>query len=308
MITLYLFIVLINTACYTSQVTEEEDYEGYLNEPPLIGEDSLFTQETEEEENRRNNHDDEANSQILHKRRNHANNALHAKAYQDYLSGDGNETVTLRPIRCNNYRDFYRLLYKICNHSILCRELYYIDGPSMYKASFERFANQLSVAQLFILYNHHNTATNKSSINMATQPYILQDMWPVEWNPRYLIVLKALNDTSAHCHTSIDLLASENIPFVHLSLHLLHIFKTFVNKHTCPHANERLLFDSQKRAHCVCITGKLCGAQRNYTIVIIILLVGVILIGVLLAIGVFISMSKTVKKMDAINMGKKKIQ
>src|ERR1700748_1290851 len=79
-----------------------------------------------------------------------------------------------------NATDLYRTLYYICNRTLLCRELYYLeDGAS----DFRKFAHQLSLIELF-------GAVNAS--NQSISELFVTHLWPPDWAPLYLVQYDAL--------------------------------------------------------------------------------------------------------------------
>lgn len=258
------------------------------------------------------------------------------KEFLHYLSNSSNNFTS---IQCYNYKDFYYLLYKICSKSVLCSERYNLDNinsivsnndnddgsktlaNNILKHSFKKFVYQLSLSQLFIVHDHNeeginNTITTEED-NQEHQKqnnlFLLEDNWPIEWIPRYIVELDngsrngdigRINkkDINSRCSETFNMYSTENIGFIHSTLHLLHLYKTYVvNEFQCNDANERLVLDQFNRPQCVCVNGKSCNNDNNATVLIII--IAVIFLA-LLVVNIFVVFFRTpslIRKLDQIN-------
>jgi len=265
-----------------------------------------------------------------------SNSLLRTRKFHNYLLSKSSSSLdsSFTTIKCHNYKDFYYLLYKICIESVLCREMYYIDNNTyttkdsgnsgtitsikITTNNFKKFVYQLSLTQLFIIYDYNHIINNESSssssndeLNFKKQDrlFLFEDNWPIEWIPRYIIQLKnSTNDTTVllppQCHQSINIHATENIHFIHITLYLLQSFKTYViNEYHCDDFNERLILDEHNKPHCECKHGKSCNNETNYQTVILALTITLIILIIVWIISMFISTSRLLKKMDQHNTG-----
>lgn len=198
-------------------------------------------------------------------------------------------------IKCRHYKDFYYLLYSICERSILCAEAYFIDqtntASTVPKMNFKKFVHQLSLSQLFLVEG----ATRSDEL------FLLEDNVPMEWIPRYLIQLNDASDQPL-CSESIDLMSTSNTAFVHSTLYLLHLYKTYVvNEYRCTHYNEWLELDANNHGVCLCKHGKSCDIESNYRHIIValtIILIGVVCIWI---VSFYINTHMLMQKMDSVN-------
>lgn len=235
--------------------------------------------------------------------RNYVTHGLEKSGNTHRLVASGTNQSDFTLVQCQDYRDFHQLLYTICNKSTLCSELYSIDDRSVPNGvNFRRFAHQLSLSQLFVVRDL-NRVTLSNEVQSSL--FILEDGWPTQWLPHYLIELQRTphsDDTAPHgCSQSINLYAMENQHFVVTSLHLMQTFKVFVaNTDSCGDINERLVVDPEGKPHCECKNGKSCNSSTNYEIFIIVLLV-LLCLGILAyLISMLICTARLLKKMDSL--------
>ena len=242
----------------------------------------------------------------IHYDRIHRFNVAKTDAFHEMMK---TSSLSFTDIRCRHYKDFYYLLYTMCQRSVLCAEMYYLEtdtttSVNVNKVNFKKFVYQLALSQLFIVHDHAigpTTTTTTTATNSSPQLFILEDNVPIEWIPRYIIHLE---DTPLNvpCHLSVNLTTEEYIPFVHSTLYLLHAYKYYVvNDYKCNQFNQWLILDAHNRPVCVCRHGKSCNPESNYRILIIILTTIILMMFVLWVISFFVSTPRLIKKMDEAN-------
>lgn len=224
----------------------------------------------------------------------------------DFHSQLINSSIDFTNIECRNYRDFYQLIYSICNQSILCSEMYYLDNrASNNDYNFRKFVYQLSLSQLFLVHDYNSPLSLEEQASY-TQLFLLEDNVPIEWIPHYIINLR--NTTNVTCATSVNLYSSENINFVHSTTYLLHAYKYYVqNDYQCNQFNEWLILDSHNRPHCECRPGKSCDDDTNNRTIIIILTVVIMVLLLVWIISLFTTTPKLIAKIDEANRLKKRV-
>lgn len=183
-------------------------------------------------------------------------------------------------INCQDEQDFYQLMYSICRQCILCRELYFINAPSVVanEYDFRKFYYQLSQILLFngsniqSHYHHHNYTPNNT-------PFI-NYMWPSEWLPTIQIEYT----TNVSCNTTFNYSDTANRDFLLIAVDLMKTYKEYVsNEHYCADYNERPVFDLfNEQFTCYCIENKQCNNEGNYKQLIFLLMLMVI--GLLVAV------------------------
>lgn len=230
-----------------------------------------------------------------------ANTALKSQAFYDTLKGSSH---SFNVLECRNYKDFYYLLYSMCQRSILCSEMYYIDSTTAAhtadKVNFKKFVYQLSLSQLFIVRRPTNNDTSSSS-NSVSQLFLLEDNTPMEWIPRYIIQLDD-SPINQPCHTAFNLTSQENIPFVHSTLYLLHAYKYYVvNDYKCNHYSKWLILDATNKPKCVDKHGKDSDSEVNFRIAMLIIAIIIFMMIVLRIITFFVSVPKLMQKIDETN-------
>ena len=216
----------------------------------------------------------------------------------------GNSSDNFTIIECQSYRDFYTLLYSICNQSILCSEMYYLDIRSSTttaaRLNFRKFVYQLSLSRLFIIENINNYTIEGERDDGASHLFLLEDNVPVAWIPHYII--RIANTTVTPCSVSIDIYASANLSFVYSVTYLLHAYKTYiVNDYRCDHFNQWLVLDSQNRPHCECKHGKSCDTENNYKAIIIVLTIVMMILIILWTVSLFTNTTKLIKRTEQLN-------
>lgn len=230
----------------------------------------------------------------------HRFNAAKTDAFYDTLKTSSH---SFTDIRCRNYKDFYYLLYSMCQRSVLCAEMYYLEtdttaSVNVNKVNFKKFVYQLALSQLFVIQDH---APKTATTTTTPQLFMLEDNVPIEWIPRYIIHLED-SDTNAPCHLSVNLTSEEYVPFVHSTLYLLHAYKYYVvNDYKCDQFNQWLILDNHNRPRCECRHGKSCDPGSNYRILIIILTTIILMMFVLWVVSFFVSTPRLIKKMDEAN-------
>jgi hypothetical protein len=214
-------------------------------------------------------------------------------------------------IHCRNYKDFYTLLYAICARSRLCAELYYMDEPPLNRtlstkeaayikrASFKKFTYQLALTKLFIVRDFNSktvqppppttttpseNAREEQTLEREAHLLLLQDGWPLEWLPRYVIELNASSNASAaRCTQNVNLSSAEGANFARDSILLMQLYKTFViNEYHCTDFNEHLVLDAEQRPHCLCRPNRSCNEESTYKPLIIALTIVLVLMAVAL--------------------------
>lgn len=216
------------------------------------------------------------------------------------LNGSTETDIPLVTIECRHYKDFYYLLYSLCERSVLCSEAYFIDKTSTVstvpKANFKKFVHQLALSQLFLVTGTETPQNHEL--------FLLEDNTPIAWIPHYRIQLNDL-PTQSLCSESFDTMSATNVPFVHSTLYLLHLYKTYVvNEYRCTHYNEWLELDAHNHGVCVCKHGKSCDLESNYRHIIVaisVIMVGVVLIWI---VTFYINTHRSIQKIDAVTRGK----
>lgn len=174
--------------------------------------------------------------------------------------------TVLATLRCRNATDLARLLYVICNRSVLCRELYYLEGGAH---DFQKFSHQLSLVALF-----NREPAQSTRALLATQ------IWPRDWAPYYLVqyepgapscvdtLARWLGQSPAQAVAGGGLVATAAasdgggaLTFVYASWGMMMTYKQYMsNEHYCNDHNERLLYDPADQSfHCECRSGKVCN-------------------------------------------------
>ena len=265
------------------------------------------------------------------------------KEYEAYIS-DQSHNFTV--IKCHNYKDMYTLVYNICLESNLCSELFRMDksdisynksnimmktASNIHKNNFKKFVYQLSLTQLFIIHDHNvkkkhpnNTfgVTDESieedgeflldqqllEKQQQSNIFFWEDNWPPQWVPRYIIELNNTRNESAKCQSTFNMYSTENINFIHSTLYLLQVFKTFVvNEYQCSDFNERLVLDVNNQPECVCAYGKSCDNESNTNILIIVIMSIFLVLLLLQIISTFWSTRKIVNQIHIVNLHKAKV-
>ncbi len=236
-----------------------------------------------------------------------ANTVAKTNAFYQTLRNGSSHSFT--DIQCHHYKDFYYLLYTMCQRSILCAEMYYLEtdttiATTVNKVNFKKFVYQLALSQLFIIQSHRPSLLTENVPITTSQLFMLEDNVPIEWIPRYII---HLDETSPNepCHLSMDLSAQENIPFIHSTLYLLHAYKYYVvNDYKCDPINQWLVLDAHNKGVCYCKHGKSCDTESNYRIVIGILSTIMTMMIIFWIISFFVGVPRLIKKMDEMNNNK----
>ena len=258
------------------------------------------------------------------------------KEYEVYIM---NQTMNFTVIRCQNYKDMYTLIYNICNESSLCKEAFHLDNikhnqqqqsqstSNIYNNNFKRFIYQLSLTQLFIIHDHNNGASGASndkataasdeseflldqqilSKQQQSNIFFWEDNLPPQWIPRYIIELN--NTYTDTCVNTFNIYSTDNSNFIHSTLYLLHVFKTYVvNDYQCSDFNERLILDVNNQPECICAYGKSCDNESNTTILIIIIVVLFLVLLVLYIIATFWSNKRIIDAIYHVSMHNKSKQ
>ena len=165
--------------------------------------------------------------------------------------GPLNNVTVLGTLVCRDSNDMHRLLYRVCNHSTLCRELYYMEGDSR---DFRKFVHQLSLLSLF---------DEAGAVN-SSRTLFMRHLWPSHLMPYYLVRYNAAATTPA-CADTLDRVSGagdlESLLFVYAAMHMMMSYKQFVsNDFYCNDHNERLLLDPvDGTIHCECRHDKVCN-------------------------------------------------
>ena len=180
-------------------------------------------------------------------------------------------------LQCINATDLYSTLYYICNRTVLCRELYHLEGGAY---DFFKFSHQLSLIALF-----------NSNASQSTASLIVTQIWPEDWLPYYLVPYNAsapsCNDTLAEWLA--DNTTRRGMAFVQAVTAMMMTYKEYIsNEHQCNDHNERLRFDpTDDTFRCECRGGKVCNdSDANSNGLIVFMDVATILLLLLL---IFIS-------------------
>jgi hypothetical protein len=164
------------------------------------------------------------------------------------------QPLLIDTLQCHNSSDLHSLLYHICNKSVLCRELYALEGQADDR---EKFAHQLSLIALF----------NENTTQSVSQLFVSQ-LWPDEWMPYYLVQYNGSGEScGARAVSSRSWLAStrtEEGPgrtFVYAASYMMVVYAQYIgNKQYCNDHNERLQYDPVDRTfQCECRSGKICN-------------------------------------------------
>ncbi len=189
-------------------------------------------------------------------------------------------------LACRDTEDLYALLFRICNRSTLCRELYYIDDHTTATSAtsgeaqsrdFAKFQYQLSQIRLFGAAGED--ATNASVVGRL----FVTHLWPEDWTPYYVVAYDA---AGTECATQ-DLAAPSQRAFVYATMNMMMVYKQYIsNEHYCNDHNERLLWDAtDERFHCECRAGKVCqNDQANFNTIMAMLAIFVMALFLLLTV------------------------
>ena len=262
------------------------------------------------------------------------------KKNQQYIDYIENASDSFTFISCSNYKDYYTLVYNICQHEKLCSEAYYIESAISLKTpgepsssssiasvkernDFKKFFYQLSLSRVFPIQDLNLYTTNESSSggggDSGNQSYtenqqtmgqsnifFFENNWPMEWVPPYIIQLNHTDNSTTKCHNSIDLYDRSNAQFIRDTLHMLLLYKTYVvSEYHCEHFNQRLVLDTNNNPHCECKSGKSCSGNNNFQTIIIVLEVVFILLFIVWIISMFFNARDVIKKIDDTNKRKR---
>lgn len=201
-------------------------------------------------------------------------------------------------LTCRDPTDLYSLLFHICNRSVLCRELYYIeehapDAAEARSRDFEKFQRQLSLIRLF------GAAGEDSSDPNVTSRLFVTHLWPAEWTPYYQVGYNSAQ--SYGCAQSVNLQAPEQRAFVYSVMNMMLVYKQYIsNEHYCNDHNERLLLDEgDGQFHCECRAGKVCqNDQANFNTIMALLAVFVLGLFLVLIVAQVWSMMRYFESLD----------
>ena len=301
------FLLLLYCCCTRAQGDDDDEGSSSSSSPPLL---TSFDDATAEEIPYHRIHQQRVAS-------------IHQRATQFIASS----ASSLTTIQCRNYKDLYRLLYKMCLLSVVCSERYSLEQSvtplvtgntsgmtpqeityqtGVSRSNFVKFVYRLALPYILMIRDTgDNTSSNSSSSTNANALFLLEDKVPLEWIPRYVIALT--HDTTHSCHTTFNLYAQENLPFIYSTHYLMHVYSRYVrNDYECHHINEWLHIDSDGHPHCACRQGKSCDNEGNYQAVIIALTVILILLIIACVVSFFLTTPKLIAKIHATNQLKLK--
>lgn len=203
-------------------------------------------------------------------------------------------------LQCRDTTDLFGLLFHICNRSVLCRELYYIedhahDAQEAQSRDFLKFQYQLSLIRLF------GTAGEDASDANVTGRLFVTHLWPADWTPYYQVQYNTALPQGYGCAQSVNLQAPEQRAFVYAVMNMMLVYKQYIsNEHYCNDHNERLLLDEgDGQFHCECRAGKVCQTdQANFNTIMALLTIFVLGLFLVLIVAQVWSMMRYFESLD----------
>lgn len=206
-------------------------------------------------------------------------------------------------ISCRDQTDYHVLLFRICEKSVYCSRIYYIDptldtGSSLASnintmeirklRDFTRFNHQMERVVMFDVYNYTDISQNNSMIASARhhasvimimeKEKILSKMLPSEWLAETRIIFSSLpldsNIAPSYCSEIYDIMHPENKLFIYSVLMALQTFKLFISEEfSCADPNEKLYLTNEGVFKCICSKGKTCNSESNFATILEVLMI-----------------------------------
>ena len=192
-------------------------------------------------------------------------------------------------LSCYDLTDYHILLFRICEKSIHCSRIYYID-PILDTSNFthmqsdikklhdfDRFNHQMERVTMFDVYNFTLGEVNQNLI--LEKEKILTTMLPPEWFIDTQILLTGggggePTNSSSYCSESYNMTEPENRLFIYSALMSLQTFKLFISEeYSCADPNEKLYMTGDGTFKCICSKGKSCNNESNFSTILIVLIV-----------------------------------
>jgi len=214
------------------------------------------------------------------------------------------ESPTAVIITCKDTEDYHTLLYQTCRRFAPCSRAYYlrfIPNATIAVASprtptdireFHKFVYQI---KRLVFFNHPRS--------------VLNGLLPQEWQPPITVVI---SNASTGCsgggggtHHITAAMTTDGQLFTYSALLAMQNFKMYVaDESLCAEANEQLVMTGDSQVECLCLLGKSCQNESNYSTVLIVL-IAVFLAAVVLWIpSIFVGLFVTTQRMHTI-MGRK---
>ncbi len=216
---------------------------------------------------------------------------------------------------CQNQTDYHTLLFKICERSLPCSRLYYIDPildtnnltdtNIMNLHDFVRFSHQMERISIFDVYYNGSTLDNPIGIAVAREK-LLSKMIPIEWASEIKIIFSPSLAESERCGGTYDLSsANGNKIFFHSVLNALQTFKLFISEEfACSDPNEKLHLTDEGEFICICKKGKSCNNESNFANILEIVMISVAITVFMWAVSNIFSTFSIQNQIDALKKQK----